>query len=263
MVAELLEKGWALFPAERAVRDWTTEARAAALVRMADPAERAQWLQCEGTWFVGVDTLPNDAQGRVGASAPLGGSALAAAQALYGTLPLHPAQVSVTYPGYPRPRTGETEAAFGYRLKRDAAHVDGLLPVGTARRRMLHERHAFILGLPLTDADAGASPLVVWEGSHHIMRRAFETALGDTAPQDWDRIDLTEAYTAARREAFETCRRVVVHGSPGTACLVHRLALHGVAPWQQGALAPPEGRMVAYFRPQFEETSEDAWLRLP
>jgi len=29
MVAELLEKGWALFPAERAVRDWTRHARAA------------------------------------------------------------------------------------------------------------------------------------------------------------------------------------------------------------------------------------------
>ncbi|MFO7758628.1 MAG: hypothetical protein R6V26_09140 [Roseovarius sp.] len=263
MVAGLLDKGWALFPAERAVRDWTTEARAAALARIAEPAQRAQWLQCEGTWFVGVDTLPNDAEGRVGASGPLAGAALDAAQALYGTLPLHPAQVSVTYPGYPRPRAGESEAAFRYRLKRDAAHVDGLLPVGSDRRRMLHERHAYILGLPLTDTDARASPLVVWEGSHHIMRRAFETVLGSRAPQDWDAIDLTEAYTAARREAFETCRRVIVHGPPGTACLVHRRALHGVAAWQDGASAPPEGRMVAYFRPQFADAAQDAWLRLP
>ena len=263
MVAEVLDKGWAIFPVERALRDWTTEARAAALARMAEPAERAEGLQCEGTWFVGVDILPNDAQGRVGASAPLGGAAFAAAQALYGTLPLHPAQVSVTYPGYPRPRAGDTTAAFRYRVNRDAAHVDGLLPVGTTRRRMLRERHAYILGLPLTETDADASPLVVWEGSHHIMRRAFEAALGDTAPQDWDAIDLTEIYTSARREVFEICPRVVVHGPPGTACLVHRLALHGVAPWQQGALAPPEGRMVAYFRPQFEDTSQDAWLRLP
>jgi hypothetical protein len=263
MVADLLDKGWALFPAESAVRDWARHARAAALVRMSEPAQRAQWLQCEGTWFVGVDTLPNDAQGRVGASEPLGGAALAAAQALYGTLPLHPGQVSVTYPGYPRPRAGESEAAFGYRVKRDAAHVDGLLPVGASRRRMLHERHAFILGLPLTKTDAGASPLVVWEGSHRIMRRAFEDALGDIAPQDWDGIDLTGIYTSARREAFETCPRVVVHGPPSTAYLVHRLALHGVAPWRQGALAPPEGRMVAYFRPHVAETAQDAWLRLP
>lgn len=95
------------------------------------------------------------------------------------------------------------------------------------------------------------------------MRRAFETALGSSAPQTWDAIDLTEAYTAARREAFETCRRVIVHGPPGTACLVHRLALHGVAPWLDGASAPPEGRMVAYFRPQFEDAAQDAWVRLP
>jgi hypothetical protein len=263
MVTGLLDTGWALFPAERAVRDWTTEARAAALARIAEPAQRAQWLQCGGTWFVGVDTLPNDTRGRVGASDPVGGAALDAAQALYGALPLHPAQVSVTYPGYPRPRAGESEAAYRYRLTRDAAHVDGLLPVGTARRRKLHERHAYILGLPLTETDARASPLVVWEGSHHIMRRAFETALGGTAPQDWDATDLTEVYTAARREAFDTCRRVIVHGPPGTACLVHRLALHGVAPWQDGASAPPEGRMVAYFRPQFEDPDTDAWLRLP
>ncbi len=263
MVADLLDKGWELFPTERAVRDWTVEARAAALARIADPAQRAQWLQCEGTWFVGVDTLPNDALGRVGASAPLGGAAFDAAQALYGALPLHPAQVSVTYPGYPRPRTGESDAAFRYRSRRDAAHVDGLLAIGADRRRSLRERHAYILGLPLTETDAHASPLVVWEGSHHIMRRAFESALGDTAPQDWNAIDLTDVYTAARREAFETCARVIVHGPPGTACLVHRLALHGVAPWQDGANAPAEGRMVAYFRPQFEDDASDMWLRSP
>lgn len=263
MVAGLRDKGWALFPAEAALREWAGEARVAAFARTSDPAQRAQWLDCEGTWFVGVDTLPNDADGRVGASAPLSCAALDAARALYGALPLHPGQVSVTYPGYPRPRTGETEAAFRYRLNRDAAHVDGLLPVGDARRRKLHERHAYILGLPLTDTDEGASPMVVWEGSHEIMRRAFLAALEGTSPEHWHGIDLTEVYTAARREAFETCRRVTVQGPPGTAYLVHRLALHGVAPWQDGASVPPEGRMVAYFRPQFEDVTSDAWLRLP
>ncbi len=48
MVAELCEKGWALFLAEPALRDWADEARLAALARIADPAQRAQWLQCEG-----------------------------------------------------------------------------------------------------------------------------------------------------------------------------------------------------------------------
>ncbi|MGI3210237.1 hypothetical protein ACROSR_03890 [Roseovarius tibetensis] len=263
MVADLLQKGWARFPSEPDLLDWATKARAAALARMADPAQRAQWLQCEGTWFVGVDTLPNDAQGRVASSAPLGGAALDAAHALYGGLPLHPGQVSVVYPGYPRPRAGESETAFGYRRNRDAAHVDGLLPVGPARRRMLRERHGFILGLPLTDADAAAGPLVVWEGSHHIMREAFETVLGGLDPAGWGDVDVTDVYRAARREVFATCPRVTVHGPPGTAYLVHRLALHGVAPWGTDARAPTEGRMVAYFRPQFRDNAQDAWLRLP
>lgn len=263
MVEALLDKGWASFAPEPAVRDWAAQARLVALARIADPQERAEWLQCEGTWFVGVDTLLNDAEGRLEGDAPLTGAAIEAASALYGRLPLHRGQVSVVYPGYPRPRKGEGEAAFRYRQRRDAAHVDGLLAVGEARRRMLRERHAYILGLPLSEAGPGASPMVVWEGSHHIMRRAFDTALAGVAPQHWDEIDLTEIYQAARREAFETCRRVPVHAPPGAAYLVHRLALHGVAPWEPGAEAPEEGRMVAYFRPQFEASSDDAWLRLP
>ena len=45
-------------------------------------------------------------------------------------------------------------------------------PIGPERQRMLRERHAWLLGLPLSETSAGASPLVVWEGSHHLMRRA-------------------------------------------------------------------------------------------
>ncbi|MGX0878871.1 hypothetical protein ACSSV4_003574 [Roseovarius sp. MBR-154] len=263
MVEALLQKGWACFPPEPALRDWAEVAREVALARIAEPEERAQWLQCEGTWFVGVDTLPNDAQGRVDGSAPLVGGALAAATAIYDRLPLHRGQVSVIYPGYPRPRKGEGEAAFRYRQKRDAAHVDGLLAVGDARRRMLRERHAYILGVPLTQAGPGASPMVVWEGSHHIMRRAFAGALEQVVPRDWGTVDLTEIYQAARREAFETCARVPLPAGPGAAYLVHRMALHGVAPWEAEAKAPPEGRMVAYFRPEFEDSSRADWLHLP
>jgi hypothetical protein len=41
--------------------------------------------------------------------------------------------------------------------------------------------------------------------------------------------------------------------------VLHRLALHGIAPWGPGAEAPPEGRAVAYFRPQTEGNLDD-WL---
>jgi hypothetical protein len=168
----------------------------------------------------------------------------------------------VIYPGYPKPHTGETEAATRFRRDRDAAHVDGLLPIGPERHRMLREPHAFVLGLPMTQTDTGASPLVIWEGSHEVIRRALKTRLDPIPPQDWPNTDLTEAYTTARRAAFATCKRVCVHANPGEAYLVHRLALHGVAPWQTGANAPPEGRIIAYFRPELIGAMTD-WLDLP
>ena len=122
---------------------------------------------------------------------------------------------------------------------------------------MPQEFHGFILGVPLTEADPGAAPLVVWEGSHRVIARAFRAVLDPVAPEHWPETDLTEAYHAARREVFETCPRVAVHAAPGEAYLVHRLALHGVAPWEEGAEAAPEGRMIAYLRP---EVPRQTWL---
>lgn len=262
MVGDFWDKGWVRFPQDAEVRAWVDAARPVAVARVTDPEEQRQWLQCEGTWFVGVDTLPNTPDGAVSQSGPLTCAAYGFARATYGTLPLHRGQISVIYPGYPRPRAGEGEGAFRYRRDRDAAHVDGLLAVGEARRRMLKERHAYILGLPLTDCSAGASPLVVWEGSHHIMRAAFEGALGHLPEAEWAEVDLTDIYQAARRKVFDTCPRVTVPAVPGEAYLVHRHALHGVAPWAEGAEAPAEGRMIVYFRPELPEGSND-WLRAP
>ncbi|MGQ3489149.1 hypothetical protein [Roseovarius pacificus] len=262
MVEALLRNGWLRFTPEDSVRDWAHAARAVAAERVADAGEQAKWLQCGGTWFVGVDTLPNGPDGTVGRSAPLRGAATELARRLYGALPLHRGQVSVIYPGYPRPRDGESDAAFGYRAKRDAAHVDGVLAVGPDRRRMLKERHAYILGLPLTTCDAGASPFVVWEGSHLIMRDMFMAALGQWPETEWAEVDLTEVYQAARREVFDKCKRVEIAAKPGEAYLVHRFALHGVAPWAESAQAPEEGRMIVYFRPEFIGGTRD-WLELP
>lgn len=240
--------GWITFPADPALLTWVGVARARALTAVNDPAQRARGLVCEGTWFVGVDALDNDAEGTVD-GVPLAGVARQAADALFGELPLHRAQVSVTWPGYPRPRAGESDAAFRYRQHRDAAHLDGMLAEGPERRRFMREPHAWILGLPLTACDPGASPLVVWRGSHHVLRRALLRACAEHSPATWSDLDVTDAYTAARAEVFKTCERVELHATPGQAYLVHRLALHGVAPWADGAKAPPEGRMIAYFRP--------------
>ena len=169
---------------------------------------------------------------------------------------LHRAQLSTVYPGYPQPSAQETEAAYGFRLRRSSAHLDGLLAVGPEKRRMVKEPHAWILGLPLTASDA--SPLVVWEGSHKIMQAALQTALAPHAPDIWGDVDITAAYQAARAEVFRVCPRREVPGSPGEAVLLHRHLVHGVAPWAEGATAPPEGRVIAYFRPVMDSVQD--WL---
>ncbi|MEL7174696.1 MAG: hypothetical protein AAFN05_17235 [Pseudomonadota bacterium] len=173
---------------------------------------------------------------------------------------LDAAQISVCYPGYPRQGTEETEAAFRFRRDRDAAHVDGLIRQPPARRRWLGETHGFVLGIPLGDTAPGAAPLVVWEGSHEIMRDAFQARFAGIPPEAWAAEDITECYTEARRTCFEGCPRVEVSAALGGAYLVHRLALHGVAPWSGPETEP---RAIAYFRPDpFPGVPPDWWLAL-
>lgn len=256
--------GWQRFPFDSGVSEWARRALPVAQATLDDPEQRARWLRCGGTWFAGVNALPNQADGGVpGADVPpLSGAALAFVEDHLG-LPAFAwdkAQVSTCFPGYPQPWDGETETAFRYRKNRDAAHVDGLLPTGPERRRVLGEVHGFILGIPLTDAGPEASPVTVYEGSHQLMRDAFRNRFAGIAPQDWAAEDVTDVYVATRRECFETCARKKLHASPGEAYLIHRLALHGVAPWESG-----EGmRMIAYFRPDpFPGAAPDWWLERP
>lgn len=261
---QFFRSGWIRFARDTAVAQWAARARPVAEACVAHPQHRVRWLRCDGTWFVGVNVLPNDAVGAVAEAGvpPLAGPAvrfIAEVLDLRHTA-FDRAQVSVCFPGYPRPSSGESDAAFRFRRDRDAAHVDGLRRVENRRRR-LGEPHGFILGLPLTDAPADAAPLVVWEGSHEIVRRALRARLRGVPPERWAGEDLTDAYAEVRQECFETCRRVLVHSRPGEAYLIHRLALHGVAPWA----AEPEGeRAIAYFRPDpFPGAEPGWWLERP
>jgi hypothetical protein len=257
-LAQLETRGWCRFPDDPVLTRWVDAALPVATKLAADPNNIRDWLRCGGTWFAGVNSLPNDADGRVGAGPALSGQAVDAAVGLCGPQSWDRAQISVIYPGYPRAMEGETAAAFRFRRDRDAAHVDGLLPIGPERRRHMQEPHAFVLGIPLVATSRGASPMVVWEGSHARVRAAFRAALLGVAAQDWGRVDLTDTYHRVRRDCFEHCPRVEVHARPGEAYLIHRLCLHGVAPWQKGAEAPPQGRMIAYFRPELSDPAD--WL---
>ena len=259
LMSEFLARGFLRFPADAAALAWARHAHPFAVSAAHDPAGHAQWLRCGGTWFVGVDALPNDATGLVPGGPPLAGAAMRfVTEELGFRLPMHRAQVSVCYPGYPQPSPEESEAAYGFRLRRDAAHVDGLLPEGPEKRRYLKEPHAYVLGITLTRQSEDAAPLTVWEGSHRIMKAMFAETFAGQPPEAWANVDVTDAYQAARRTCFETCRRIELPSGPGEAVLLHRHLLHGVAPWAETAEGPEEGRMIAYFRPEFPSIPD--WL---
>lgn len=252
-------RGWCRFAADTVLVRWVAATLPAARATVAAP-ENAKWLRCGGTWFAGVNVLGNDTTGAVAGGPPLAGTGI---DFIRGALGLSgfawdPGQVSVCFPGYPQPMPSETEAAFRYRRDKDAAHIDGLIPVGPERRRHLQEPHAFILGIPMVETGAGASPITVYERSHALVKEAFTARFDGLPPERWPGEDVTEAYHAVRRRIFKTCPRVEVSARPGEAYLIHRLALHGVARWQDGATAGPDGRMIVYFRPLLPDMA--AWL---
>jgi hypothetical protein len=203
----LEQDGYAVFPYASEVAAWA----AAAQVTGKAVLKQGGDFRHGRTWFVGVDALPNAPDGSV-AGVPLAGPfqdhVTAPAQ-------WHCAQLSVVFPGYPQQDQGESDAAHRYRRIRDAAHVDGLLPEGPDKRRHLREPHGFILGLPLDDV--AASPLVVWPGSHLMMREAFAAVYTGIPPAQWGDLDVTEAYQTARRKVFDSCARVEVQARPGPA----------------------------------------------
>ncbi|MEZ5774753.1 MAG: hypothetical protein R3D33_08655 [Hyphomicrobiaceae bacterium] len=262
MVHVFFERSWVRFEADETLARWVAAALPAARAAVLDPLN-ARWLRCGGTWFAGVNVLGNDATGAVAGGPPLQGAAvdfIAGELGLSG-ISWDSGQVSVCYPGYPRPSAEETPAAFRYRLENDAAHIDGIARDGPERRRFVREHHGFILGLPLSTVSAGASPLVVWEGSHEIVRAELRDRLAGIELAAWRDIDITDTYAALRRRVRAECRRVLVPAIPGEAYVLHRLAMHGVSPWQEDATAGPDGRMIAYFRPELPGPAD--WLDRP
>lgn len=266
LAEQFFTKGWVRVPYDPALAEWVRAVQPIAVELMNDADLKAAWLRCDGTWFAGVNILPNDRSGAISPqSVPaLQGEAVDLAQEItgQGEISWDRAQISVCYPGYPRQADGESDAAFVFRRNRDAAHVDGVLPKLPGKRRALGEAHGFVLGVPLTETSAEAAPLVVYEGSHELMRAAFLERLEGIAPERWTDEDITDTYVGARRKAFETCQRVPVHARPGEAYMLHRLALHGMAPWGDNGGQDP--RMIAYFRPElWPGTAPDWWIRQP
>lgn len=259
---DFFTRGWIKFEHDPLLANWV-EHTLAPVKSTISRKEHRQWLRCGGTWFAGVNILDNDAAGSVNGGPGLSGEAIGFIRKELGfnELALDAGQVSICYPGYPKPMPEESSTAFNYRLKRDAAHVDGLLPEGVKRRRHLREYHGFILGIPMFECHPEASPVVVWEGSHEVIRAAFKSRFNGIPAEQWGDLDVTDIYQSTRRDIFSNCRRVKVFARPGEAYIIHRLSLHGVAPWGPNAGNSNNGRMICYFRPELASAWD--WLNQP
>ena len=121
----LLEKSWCLFPHDTELAHWVDCTLPAARRTLTAP-EAGQWWRCGDTWFAGVNVLPNDERGAVEGGPPLSGAAVRFVHDYLATEQIRwdRGQVSVCFPGYPRPMASESETAFRFRRDQDAAHVE-------------------------------------------------------------------------------------------------------------------------------------------
>lgn len=241
--------GVCLVPQTPGLTAWATAAGRIARDVFAARRDVPGHLRHGGTWFVGLDALPNASDGSI-AGQPLRG----AWQDRVPAPPVwHPAQLSVVLPGYPGRDAGDSDAALRYRQTRGAAHLDGLHAIGPAKRRFLREPHGFVLGLPLDGC--GAAPLLVWPGSHRALGAALRQA---TAGRDPATVDLTDSYTAARRAVLDSIAPLPLRAPPGAGFLLHRHLLHGTDVWRDTDAGEHRQRMIAFFRPLLPAL--DDWL---
>lgn len=240
-------KGYQVFAYDTQVENWAKALYPHAVSILSDPKAREIWLRHGATWFAGVNILENDPLGAFRDVPPLLGRVIAFCRSLSPEFQFDKAQISTIYRGYPRQDPDVSISNHRFRLKRDAAHIDGLLRVGS--QRFFREYHSFILGIPLNSAPRDAGPLVVWAGSHKIIQDWIKQRLPDLAnlPNE----DVAEDYQLVRRQIFETCKRVLLPVRIGEATLLHRFTLHGQAPWPESVDGPDIGRIIAYFRPDW------------
>ena len=103
-IYEYRMRGWTVFPSDPAIKAWA-EACAPVAERLSRDPQHGHWWRCGGTWFAGVNVLPNDGWGGVAEDdvPPLSGPAISFIEQLLGyrCAAFDSAQISVVTPGYP------------------------------------------------------------------------------------------------------------------------------------------------------------------
>ncbi|MEE2774402.1 MAG: hypothetical protein VYE27_05785 [Pseudomonadota bacterium] len=249
--------GWTIFDYDRDMHCWAAAVKEGLNSSFNDI--RDSDLRCGQTWFTGVNYLKNDGTGKFG-GVPLTGASVNQIYSRFGEYykKWDQAQISICFPGYPQPSEGESESVINYRTNKFSAHVDGILPIGRARRRFAREYYAFILGIPISKFNRHAAPLIVWEKSHLIMQDFLSRYYRNNLTIDKEAIDITDVFRIARAKIFDTCNKKIVWARIGESYLLHRLTLHGIHPWTPRGKAEKCGRIIAYFRPDLID--DKLWL---
>jgi len=73
MAEHFLATGWQVFPPDVRLEEWIAHALPTARRAVHDP-DHQQWLRCGGTWYAGVNAMPNDGRGGGGEGPPLAGN---------------------------------------------------------------------------------------------------------------------------------------------------------------------------------------------
>ena len=76
-LVSLSERGWIKFDNDPDILDWVHYIQPTAAGIAKDPKQKALWLRHGDTWFVGVNSLPNDPAGSVAEGPQLKGTGCA------------------------------------------------------------------------------------------------------------------------------------------------------------------------------------------
>ncbi len=259
-LSDMANQGWHRLAANAALLNWSQAHLPAAQACM-QATQNLQWWRYQDTWFAGVNALDNDKLGAV-ANNPSLPKSLLTSLANYCESPIKPldqGQISAIFPSYPQIDPQQSTAANRFRQEHFAAHLDGLVPLGTQRRRHLTEQHSFILGISLTEHPPAAAPIMVWPGSHQRIQQWLINTLEGMPPNQWQEVDLTYAYQTLRHQILHDTQPQALHLAKGEAYVLHRHIIHGMGHWPEDLEdGHQQGRIIAYFRPCWH--SPQKWL---
>lgn len=260
--------GWVKFCSDKRLLNWLDSLQKNCDIDSLYPRHDYHHLwRCDGTWFVGVDTIPNDHHGIVRQSLPLDGSIIDfIKQHLWQRPQWHRGQLSVCFPEYPKKGDEDTLKSWQFRIKHHAAHCDGIHGIGKftndqKKSRFLKEHHRFILAIPLDNITQHNAPMMLWQESHRLIQKMLCDVFANMLTCEWQNYDITKIYQHCRRHILETITPIAMTANYGDAYLLHRHLLHGIKSWDR-ANHEAKIRRIIYFRPSYHHDSKSMhdWL---